>query len=143
MPKPDHKIRLILNLKALNSHIAYYHFKMDSIQTVASMITPNCWMASIDLKDAYYSVPIHPLYQKYLRFQFLGQLYQYTAFPNGLASCPRKFTKLLKPPLAVLRERGHLVSSYIDDIYLQHETYRNVCLLGPISCKCSISDILR
>ena len=123
VPKPDNKIRLILNLKALNSHVAYYHFKMDSIQTVASMITPNCWMASIDLKDAYYSVPIHPLYQKYLRFQLLGQLYQYTAFPNGLASCPHKFTKLLKPPLAVLRERGHLVSSYIDDIYLQHENY--------------------
>ena len=123
VPKPDNKIRLILNLKALNSHVAYYHFTMDSIQTVASMITPNCWMVSIDLKDAYYRVPIHPLYQKYLSFQFLGQLYQYTAFPNGLASCPRKFTKLLKPPLAVLRERGHLVSSYIDDIYLQHETY--------------------
>ena len=46
----------------------------------------------------------------------------YTAYPNGLSSCPRLFTKLLKPPLATLRERGHLVSSYIDDIYLQNET---------------------
>ena len=97
---------------------------MDSIQSVTSMITQNCWMASVDLKDAYYSVPIHTAYQKYLRFQFLGQLYQSTAFPNGLASCPRKFTKLLKPPLAMLRERGHLVSSYIDDIYIQHENYQ-------------------
>ena len=79
-------------------------------------------MASIDLKDAYYSVPIHPAYQKYLRFQFLGKLCQYTAYQNGLSSCPRLFTKLLKPPLATLRERGHLVSSYIDDIYLQNET---------------------
>lgn len=123
VPKPDNQVRLILNLKSLNANVSYYHFKMDSIHTVISMVTPNCWMASIDLKDAYYSVPIQSAYQNYLRFQFLGQLYQYTAFPNGLASCPRKFTKLLKPPLATLRERGHLVSSYIDDIYLQSETY--------------------
>lgn len=123
VPKPDNQVRLILNLKALNANVTYYHFKMDSIHTVISMVTPNCWMASIDLNDAYYIVPIQPAYQKYLRSQFLGKLYQYTAFPNGLASCPRKFTKLLKPPLATLRERGHLVSSYIDDIYLQSETY--------------------
>ena len=124
VPKPDNKIRLILNLKSLNSHVTYYHFKMDSIQSVTSMITQNCWMALVDLKDAYYSVPIYTAYQKYLRFQFLGQLYQFTAFPNGLASSPRKFTKLLKPPLAMLRERSHLVPSYIDDIYIQHENYQ-------------------
>ncbi len=29
----------------------------------------------------------------------------------------------MKPPLATLRKRGYLVSSYIDDIYLQNETY--------------------
>ena len=120
VPKPDNKIRLILNLKSLNSHVTYYHFKMDSIQTVTSTITENCWMASIDLKDVYYSIPIHPAYPKYLRFQFLGQLYQFIPFPNDLVSCPRKFTKLLKPPLAMLRERDHLLSSYIDDIYIQH-----------------------
>ena len=52
----------------------------------------------------------------------MGKLFQYTAYPNGLSSCPRLFTKLLKPLLATLRERGHLVSSYFDDIYLQNET---------------------
>ena len=70
VPKPDNQVRLILNLKSLNAYVTYHHFKMDSIHTVISMVTPNCWMASIDLKDACYSVPIHPAYQKYLRFQF-------------------------------------------------------------------------
>ena len=56
-------------------------------------------------------------------FSFLASYTNTQAFPNGLASCPRKFTKLLKPPLATLRKRGYLVSSYIDDIYLQNETY--------------------
>ncbi len=35
---------------------------MDSHHTVTCMITLNCWMAFIDLKDAYYSVPIQPAY---------------------------------------------------------------------------------
>ena len=64
VPKPDNTIRLILNQKSLNSHVTYYHFKLDSIQSVTSMIIQNCWMASVDLKDAYYSVPIHTAYQK-------------------------------------------------------------------------------
>lgn len=33
--------------------------------------------------------------------------------------CPRKFTKLLKPAYATLRESGHLSFSYTDDSYLQ------------------------
>ena len=40
------------------------------------------------------------------------------AFPNGLSSAPRIFTKLLKPALARLREDGVLLVIYIDDIIL-------------------------
>ena len=124
VPKKDGKIRLILNLKQLNSFVAYHHFKMETIQSILAMITPNCWMASIDLKDAYYSVRIHPSCQRYLKFCYEGSVYAYTAYPNGLASCPRQFTKLLKPPVAELRSQGHIIASYIDDIYLQSDTYR-------------------
>ena len=58
--KKDETVRLILNLKKLNQSIENHHFKMDSIQTVMSLVTPNCWMASLELKDAYYSVKVHP-----------------------------------------------------------------------------------
>ena len=46
-----------------------------------------------------------------------------TCFPNGLAFCPRKFTKLLKPVYSTLRNLGHLSVAYIDDSYLQADTY--------------------
>ena len=122
MPKPNDKIRLILNLKKFNESEANVHFKMDNIQTVLKLITKNCWMASIDLKDAYYSVKVDPLYQKYLKFSFDNDLYQFTAFPNGLSTCPRQFTKLLKPALAYLRVEGYIIMAYIDDLYLQGRT---------------------
>ena len=34
--------------------------KQKRLQSVLSLITTECYLASLDLKDAYYSVPIHP-----------------------------------------------------------------------------------
>ena len=62
VPKKDGTVRLILNLKKLNSFIKNSHFKMDTIRTILGLVTPNCWMASLDLKDAYYSVRIQPCF---------------------------------------------------------------------------------
>ena len=70
---------------------------MDTLDTLITLMKPGCYMASIDLRDAYYTVAIHLDHQKYLNFVANGVLYQYTCLPNGLASAPRIFTKLMKP----------------------------------------------
>ena len=114
-PKKDGSHRLILNLKKLNLDIPYKHFKMDSLQTALQLITPGCFMTSVDLKDAYYSVPIHPSDKILLRFVWEGELWQFNAMPNGLALAPRMFTKLLKPVFAHLRAAGFGSTSFIDD----------------------------
>lgn len=31
---------------------------METLKSALSLLTPNCWMASVDLVSAYYSVPI-------------------------------------------------------------------------------------
>ena len=115
--KSDGGHRLILNLKRLNEFIRYEHFKMDSIREVLLLVTPNCYMAKLDLKDAYYSVRVHPSFRRYLKFEFEGVLYQFVCFPNGLGPCPRKFTKIMKVPLSALRSGGNSVSGYIDDFF--------------------------
>ena len=58
-PKKDGTHRMILNLKSLNTFVAYHHFKMDTFLTAIKLIRPGCFMASIDLKDAYYSIPYY------------------------------------------------------------------------------------
>ena len=57
-PKKDGTKRLILNLKRFNESVCHYHFKMDSLSTITNLVIHNCCMASIDMKDAYYSIPI-------------------------------------------------------------------------------------
>ena len=119
VPKPDGSLRIILNLKRLNKSVEYLHFKMDNIKVVLANVTKNCYMASLDLKSAYHSVKISDDYQKYLKFEWKENLYQFTCYPNGLGPCPRKFTKLMKVPLSHLRELGHFIVGYIDDFFLK------------------------
>ena len=125
-PKKSGGIRIILDLSKLNESVEYHHFKMDNFHTAAQVITQDCYMASIDLQDAYYSVPIHDQSRKYLKFMWQEQLFQFTALPNGLSSAPRLFTKIMKPVFAKLRQQGVKVVGFIDDTlvmgHTKHET---------------------
>ena len=47
--------------------------------------------------------------------------------PNGYAQAPLLFTKLLKEPFGFLRKHGYASVVYIDDSYLQGDTYKH-CL---------------
>ena len=114
-PKKNGGWRIILNLSELNEYVKYYHFKMDNFRTATEILAQDYFMASIDLRDAYYSVPIHSDHRKYLKFTWQGRLYQFKVLPNGLSSAPRLFTKILKPVFAKLRADGHSVLGYIDD----------------------------
>lgn len=73
---------------------------MDTLEAAVNMMRPGCFMASLDLKDAYCTVPIYPSHWEYLRFSFDGVFYKYTCLPNGLASAPCIFTELLNPAYA-------------------------------------------
>ena len=95
---------------------------MDTLDTGTKLMKPGCCMASVDLKDAYYTVVVHRDPQKVLKFEFKGCLYQYICLPNGLSSTPRIFTKLLKPVYSTLHNKGHISTGYIDDSYLQGDT---------------------
>jgi hypothetical protein len=117
------KHRLILNLVELNEYVEYHHFKMDNLENAIKLMKPNAFQASVDIKDAYYSIPIHEDDRKYLRFQWRDKLFQYNVLPNGLSSGPRIFTKLCKPIYATLRKLGYTNLGYIDDTYLQGDSF--------------------
>ena len=52
----DGNMCTVLNLKNLNDHVTYHHFKVESLADVSKIIQTNCWMASVDLKDASYTI---------------------------------------------------------------------------------------
>ena len=88
-------------------------------------------MATIDLKDAYYSVKIDGNDTCFLKFLCSSKLLKFVVLPNGLSPGPRKFTKLTKPPLAILRMQGYTVAIYIDDIIAIDQSFEE-CLLNVL-----------
>ena len=107
---------MILNLKKFNQNVDKIHFKMDTLQSALDIISHGDFLTKIDISDAYYSVPINPEHRKYLKFKFDDVLYEYAVLPNGYRDGPRRFTKLLKPPLSVLRHLQLIITAYIDDL---------------------------
>ena len=95
---------------------------MESINNVINLIKPNVYMTSIDLKDAFFSVPIHNDHQNYLKFIF-GNLLQFTSMPNSYGPAMRISTKISKEPFGHLRSQGH--NSQLDNSYLQSDTYQS------------------
>ena len=122
VPKKDGGLRPILNLKWFNHYMMKKTFRMETLSTIISIVRPGQWLASVDLKDAYFHVPIHPAHWRFLRFMWRGQAYQFKAMPFGLTSAPRVFTKVLHPLLAFLRIQGVRIHVYLDDVLVVGDT---------------------
>ena len=122
VPKKDGSQRPVVNLKPLNHFTVKQHFKMEGVHVLRDLLRRGDWMISIDLKDAYQSVPIAETDRKFLRFQWGGHLYQFQCLPFGLSSAPRTFTKILKPVMALLRCNGICSIVFIDDILLMAQS---------------------
>ncbi|CAD6230766.1 GSCOCG00012196001-RA-CDS [Cotesia congregata] len=123
VPKKNGKMRFILNLKNLNSFIETTHFKMEDFRTVLELkMSKYCFMASFDLQDAYFMIPIHKNFWKFLRFFWNGRLYEFICMPFGLSSAPWIFTKISKPIVSFLRSLGYLSVVYLDDWWLVNDS---------------------
>ena len=88
------------------------------------MLKPGMFLASIDIKDAFYSVLIFSGYRKYLRFIWKEKICQFLAIRNGYIDAMRIFNKLLKPVFASLNELGYESSVYVDDSLLLAQTFQ-------------------
>ena len=58
VPKRDGNSRPLINLKELNVFLKYDHFKMEGIHLVRDLLQPQDWLGKIDLKDAYFVIPV-------------------------------------------------------------------------------------
>ena len=113
--KSDSGWRIILNLKSFNSWVLKLKFKMETLDHIVSAMSQGCYMTTLDLSDAYLTLPVNSKYWKYLKFRWRGQLYIYIVLPFGLTSAPRIFTKVSKALVSHLHRNGHIVIFYLDD----------------------------
>lgn len=87
------------------------------------LIQKNDYLTSVDLKDVYFSVSVHPDYRIFLTFSWNEKFYRFVVLPFRLTSCPRIFTNILKPVYAFFRENGIRCCYYIDDSLIMNQTF--------------------
>ena len=93
--KSDAGIRIILNLKPFNkNYVDKIHFKMESLKSAVNTMTKDFYFASLDLKDAYYSINIREIDRNVFRFYWQGQKFQFTSLIMGLSTSARVLQRL-------------------------------------------------
>jgi hypothetical protein len=84
--KKNGGMRPVISLKRLNAaHLETPHFRMETPQDVCHAIRPGDWAASINLRDAYFHIPIHAADRKFLCFGWRGRLFQFCVLPFSLS----------------------------------------------------------
>ena len=107
---------------------------METFKHVREWLQPGSFLIGIDLKDQFLSVPMNKKYRKYLKFLWLGKMFEWQVLPFGLKCSPRVVTKLLKPVIGMLRSVfGIKLSIYMDDIILQGRTKLEAYLHAQIT----------
>ena len=111
--------RPVIDLSHLNRFVDVSPFQMETIQSVLLSVRQGDWMASIDLKEAYLQVPVHPASRHFLRFVFRDKVYQFKALCFGLSTAPQVFTRVMAPVSAILHFMGIRMRRYLDDWLVQ------------------------
>ena len=111
--------RPVIDLSHLNRFVDVSPFQMETIQSVLLLVHQGDWMASIDLREAYLQVPVHPASRHFLRFVFRDKVYQFKALCFGLSTALQVFTRVMAPVSAILHSMGIRMRRYLDDWLVQ------------------------
>ena len=112
----------MIDLSVVNKHLHVPTFKMETAKNIRDSLQQREWVTSLDLTDAYFHIPIHQKYQKYLRFNVGDRSYQFTALPFGIAAAPLEFTMVAKEVKLTAIAEGIRIHQYIADWLMRAKT---------------------
>ena len=88
---------------------------METPELIRSSFVEGEWVTSIDLKDAYFHVPVALKFRKYMRFMIDDKVYEFLSMPFGLSTAPKIFTTIVVEFKKVAMTRGFNINQYLDD----------------------------
>ena len=107
--------RPVIDLSHLNDFVQLTPFKMETVASVLLSVREGDFLASLDLKDAYFQIPIHGSSRKLLRFMSEGTVYQFKALCFGLSTAPQVFTRVFAAVSAWAHARGIRLLRYLEN----------------------------
>jgi hypothetical protein len=119
------KLRVCLDLSSsgMNDMQPPFPFSYASPEDAASMMTPGCWMAKLDLDAMFLSMPISYRSRRHFGFRWRGKVFYYKRTPFGGKLFPAVMTAFMAEVLAVARSRGvNRAVGYMDDFLVMGDT---------------------
>ena len=115
--------RPIIDLSTLNLFVVV----SKTAQSVLLSVWRNDWMVSIDLKDAYLQIPIHPQSRRFLRFTAGGRAWQFKVLCFSLSTAPQVFTQVMALVSGFLHRLGAQMLRYLDDWLIMASSREEAC----------------
>ena len=114
--------RPVIDRSHLNDLVQLTSFKVETVASVLLSVREGDFLPSLDLKDAYFQIPIHRSSRKLLRFTSEGTVYQFRALCFGLSTAPQVFTRVFVVVSAWAHTHGIRLLCYLNDwLFLSSE----------------------
>ncbi|CAD7089964.1 unnamed protein product [Hermetia illucens] len=127
------KVRLCLDARKVNSVTVKDAYPLPLIEGIFSRLPKARFITSLDLKDAFWQIPLDEASKDKTAFTVPGRpLYQFVTMPFGLCNAPQTMQRLMDKVIpAHLR---HQVFVYLDDLLLITETFdQHLLLLSEVA----------
>lgn len=131
--KPNGKIRLCLDARKVNEVTKKAAYPLPLIDGILSRLDRTRFISTVDLKDAFWQIPLTPDSRDKTAFTIPGRpLYEFKVMPFGLCNAAQTLCKLVDKVIPYhLRDRVH---PYLDDLLITTETLEeHLSLLKDVS----------
>nr|XP_041630567.1 uncharacterized protein K02A2.6-like [Drosophila kikkawai] len=116
------KVRLCLDSRKVNAVTKKDAYPLPQIDGILGRLPKAVYISSLDLKDAYWQVPLDPESRDKTSFTIPGNpLYQYKVMPFGLSNASQTMTRLMDK--VVPAELRNEVFVYLDDLLIVSDCF--------------------
>lgn len=120
IPKKGGGIRFAVDYRALNASIDADSYTLPRVDEALSSLHGNHYFSSLDMKEAFWSVPLDENCRQYTAFQTPDGLMQYRRMPMGLKTASAVFCRYVDRMLGSLKWTN--VLAYVDDLLIFGKT---------------------
>lgn len=113
VPKPDGSSRFCSNFRALNKVTVKEKYLLPRMEDLIDRLAGAKWFSVIDLKSAYFQLPIFKAHKKKTAFSTRKALFEYNAMAQGLSNAPPTFCRFMD---SILQPASSFTIVYLDDI---------------------------
>ena len=120
VPKPGGGVRFCVDYRILNKSIKPDAYTLPSTQDQFSALAGNKYFTSLDMKEAFWTVPLTKRSQELTAFRTPDGLFMYKRMPMGLKTASAMFCRFIDNVLGDLKWES--VLTYIDDLLIASKT---------------------